>query len=180
MPTDTLMDQTIPARSWRCSDLGRDRDREPAHTGRAHGVQHLHDPAVGHALIGMNHDRQIRRVGKPAPERRRKSIHRDPLAVELRLAVPRDRDGRVWLAAGPPVAARGRLTGMPRCTVIERLAIMKNTSRKKTVSIIGMISMRARAGGARDSLTPGLLQDQLEVGSGPLHGLGSALHPAKK
>ncbi len=50
-------------------------------------------------------------------------------------------------------AALGRLTGMPPCTVIARLAIMKKTSRKNTVSIIGMISMRALRGGRRRNFT---------------------------
>ena len=49
------------------------------------------------------------------------------------------------LSAGAcwPEAALGRLTGMPLNCVIDKVEIMKKTSRKKIVSIIGMISMRA-------------------------------------
>jgi hypothetical protein len=49
------------------------------------------------------------------------------------------------LSAGAcwPEAAFGRLTGMPRYWAIDNVEIIKKTNRKKIVSIIGMISMRA-------------------------------------
>ena len=49
------------------------------------------------------------------------------------------------LSAGAcrPEAALGRLRGMPLYCDMDRVEIMKKTKRKKIVSIIGMISMRA-------------------------------------
>lgn len=77
--------------------------------------------------------------------------------ISDRLASMMKRETHCW-----PDAAFGKLTGMPLNCVIDKVEIMKKTSKKKIVSIIGMISMRAFlcCGVACASVFPRLLVQQ--------------------
>src|SRR5581483_4100417 len=96
------------------------------------------------AISGSLRARDPSRAARPAGSTRSRSRYTAPSRLIEMVA---------GALAASARAAFGRFTGMPPWTLMERLAIMKNTSRKNTVSIMGMISIRALRSGRRRSFT---------------------------
>src|SRR5678815_6033630 len=135
--TRSTSDRSRPLLLW----LHRDCHFDDVRTAR--DVHLLDDAAVGYAVVRIDYDQELGILDQLLAQEIAEQRLVDRLFIEKKSIVFVDGNRGAFGGSLPAGGRFGRLTGMPLYCDMDRVEIMKKTKRKKIVSIIGMISMRA-------------------------------------